>query len=358
MTVTDVPPMSGAQPAPSAETPTGPAAAEEPPASTPQRRRWLRWGSPGHITIVVLAWIAAALLGIVLVWFGVGPLLQQREQHALLSQYRTDVDHAANEAGGLGGVSTPTRAPSFGDPVAIVEINRLHLQQVVVEGVGPQETRRGPGHVPGTAGLGQPGNSAVVGRRAGFGGTFANLGDLRHGDKIVVVTTEGRSLYRVKSVRTVSVSSGSGTSTSEVASGVPGQASVPGQRQTGTHHSKTTDDLYGPTDGDQLTLVSSASWSPWSSNQAHVVVASMVGLPFSPLPQNGRTSTQDGRHGDGGAGPLLLLLVVAYALTAVAAMWTYRYSRIRSAYLLTAPLLLAFTFMLAETVSRFLPAWF
>ena len=40
----------------------------------------------------------------------------------------------------------------------ILEINAMQLRQVVVEDVGPDQTRQGPGHAPGTAGVGQPGD--------------------------------------------------------------------------------------------------------------------------------------------------------------------------------------------------------
>ena len=131
-----------------------------------------------------------------LVLYGFGPLLEQRAQRWLLSGYRTDIRHAAGEADTPFGVAaahhralSPTRRRRrhHGD-------RQAPLSQVTVEGVGAEQTRKGPGRVPGTAGLGQPGDAAVVGRRAGYGGPFRSLGGLLHiGDTIVVTTTQGQT---------------------------------------------------------------------------------------------------------------------------------------------------------------------
>ena len=76
---------------------------------------------------------------------------------------------------------------------------------MVVEGVDPAQTSVGPGHVPGTAGLGQPGNSVLVVRHKGYGAAFERLGRLREGDQIVVTTTQGQSVYDVTVVRHVRI---------------------------------------------------------------------------------------------------------------------------------------------------------
>ena len=129
----------------------------------------------------VAVWSSVALVCVVLVLYGLEPLFQQRTQHELLTTYRADIAHAANEAQGLPGVETPTRPPSVGAPVGVLEIARLHLQQVVVEGDGSVQTQGGPGHVPGTAGAGQPGNSVLVGRRSMYGGSFGSIGRAAQG---------------------------------------------------------------------------------------------------------------------------------------------------------------------------------
>ena len=133
--------------------------------------------------------------------YGLEPLFQSRTQGQLLASYRAQIERSANETGGLGGVTVPTKAPELGAPVAILEIGRLELQQVVVEGAQSTQTQAGPGHVPGTAAPGQPGNSVIVGRRGTFGAPFAKLGTLEPDDQIVVSTTQGQAVYQVVSVR-------------------------------------------------------------------------------------------------------------------------------------------------------------
>ena len=139
-------------------------AADGPGVSTPPSPP-----SPGRIALLAAAWLVVTFLSMMLVLYGLEPLFQQRTQSQLLACYRLDVEHAANETGGLGGVTVPTFAPELGAPVGILEIGRLQLQQVVVEGALPDQTQAGPGHVPGTAGPGQPGNSAIVAAEAPSG---------------------------------------------------------------------------------------------------------------------------------------------------------------------------------------------
>jgi hypothetical protein len=52
------------------------------------------------------------------------------------------------------------------------------------------------------------------------------------------------------------------------------------------------------------------------------------------------------------------LATLAYLVAAATAVVLYRRARPRSAYLLTAPPLLAATILMAEAVARTLPAWF
>ena len=57
-----------------------------------------------------------------------------------------------------------------GAPANRLYLPRLHLTFVVVGGAGERDLLRGPGHIPGTAGFGQPGNAVPSGELA--------LGDL------------------------------------------------------------------------------------------------------------------------------------------------------------------------------------
>jgi sortase A len=333
--------------------------------------------TPRAVVIAVGAWLAVTAICVPLVLYGVGPMLEQRDQTALMSDYRVDIRQAAAQTNGLPGVELPTRAPEMGSPVAIVDIPAMEIEQVVVEGVGPQQTRRGPGHVPGTAGPGQPGNSAIVARRSAFGGPFRPLGSLEMGDEILVTTTQGQSIYAVTEIRSDEVADGAGTrpqpteaATATTTTTAPPAPEAPPRSIRAAEAppppildaalaegALTTDDLYGPTEDDRLTLVTSAATRPWNTARATIVIAEMRGRPFQPTPQSGRTAPQDGRGGDANALAPLMLAGLAYVVAVAAAVVLYRRARPRSAYLLTAPPLVAATILTAEAVARLLPAW-
>ena len=327
----------------------------------PDRIRPLLPFTPRRIAVVGLAWLLVTVVGVGLVVYGLGPLLEQRDQRHLLADYRVDIEQAANEAFGLPGVEEITEAPEPGDPVAIVEIPSLDFRQVVVEGVGPQQTRHGPGHVPGTAGPGQPGNSAVVGRQGAFGGPFSEIDGLGRGDEIVVTTTQGQSLYVVSDERHGRLRS----APADDDRAADPTASTDADEDDGDFPSVeladrlTVDEVYGPSENDdRLTLITSGSGWPLASNPATVVVAEMETQPFEPTPQGGRSAANDGRDGDAGALATFVLAFFGYAAAGAAAVLLYRRTRPRSAYLMSAPLLVVATVLVAEATARLLPAWF
>ncbi|HEX7133942.1 MAG TPA: class E sortase [Iamia sp.] len=282
--------------------------------------------SPRAIVAIVAAWLVLLVLATAAVLYPLGPLFQRREQHELLRGFRVEVQQAADAKEGLAGLldAEEPLAPEVGQSVAILDLGRVRVQQVVVEGVGPDQTRRGPGHVPGTAGLGQPGNSVVVGRRSGWGGPFDELGSLREGDEIVATTLQGQTVYVVRSVE---------------------------ERRL------QPEELYGPSDDDRLTLVTSASRSPFATDRAIVVEAGLDGRPFEPTPQGGRAASIDGRQGDTGGWAPLALFGTGFAVAAVLAAVLYRRWRPLTAYLLTTPALVVMAILTGESVLRLLPAW-
>jgi len=336
--------------------------------------------TPRRIAGVAAVWLLVTLFGAGLVVYGLGPLLEQRDQRHLLADYRVEIRQAANEAFGLPGVEEITDAPEPGDAVAIVEIPSIDFRQVVVEGVGPQQTRHGPGHVPGTAGPGQPGNSAIVGRQGAFGGPFSELDDLERGDEIVVTTVQGQSLYLVSDERKGTLSSAPAEDDAPAEAPADDEAVDPAadtittvaddepsaDRDEGDDVPSveladrlTIDEVYGPSrNDDRLTLITSGSSSPLSTNPAKVVVAQMETQPFEPTPQGGRSATHDGRDGDSSALATFVLAFFGYAAAGAAAVLLYRRTRPRSAYLMSAPLLVVATVLIAEAAARLLPAWF
>jgi sortase A len=86
-----------------------------------------------------------------------------------------------------------------GDAYAILEIPRIDLDAVVVEGTDTASLKRGPGHYPETAhpwrGNGRVG---IAGHRTTYGAPFWDLDRVRPGDEIVLRTERGAFAYEVR----------------------------------------------------------------------------------------------------------------------------------------------------------------
>ena len=97
-------------------------------------------------------------------------------------------------------VSHGVEAAAGGGPIGRIEIPRLGLSVVVVEGIGKTTLRRAAGHIPGTALPGQPGNVGISGHRDTF---FRPLKDLKIKDEIQFSTVNGDFRYVVESLTVV-----------------------------------------------------------------------------------------------------------------------------------------------------------
>jgi sortase A len=90
------------------------------------------------------------------------------------------------------------RRVARGKGLAVIDIPKIQLEnKIVVEGVGRDELRKGPGHVPSTVPPGQPGTFGVSGHRTTYGAPFYRLDELEKGDTITVVTREAIYTYTV-----------------------------------------------------------------------------------------------------------------------------------------------------------------
>jgi LPXTG-site transpeptidase (sortase) family protein len=91
----------------------------------------------------------------------------------------------------------PRRVPP-GKALAVIDIPKINLDnKVIVEGVGRDDLRKGPGHVPSTVLPGQPGTFGVSGHRTTYGAPFYRLNDLGKGDTITIITREAIYTYTV-----------------------------------------------------------------------------------------------------------------------------------------------------------------
>ena len=94
----------------------------------------------------------------------------------------------------------PRLAAVAGSLIGRIEIPRLLLSVVVVEGVDKTSLRRAVGHIPGTALPGEAGNVGLAGHRDTF---FRPLKDVRIKDEIQISTLKGKFKYEVVSLRVV-----------------------------------------------------------------------------------------------------------------------------------------------------------
>jgi sortase A len=84
-----------------------------------------------------------------------------------------------------------------------IEILRLGVSAVVVEGAGDVALRRAAGHIAGTGLPGEPGNIGIAGHRDTF---FRPLRNIQRDDIITLTTARGQFRYRVVSMNVVSPS--------------------------------------------------------------------------------------------------------------------------------------------------------
>lgn len=115
-----------------------------------------------------------------------------RAQTLLYREFRGEL---ASATAPIGPVVPP------GDPVALLRIPALGVDEVVVEGTASGDTLAGPGHKRNTVLPGQTGVSLIYGRAATYGAPFADLPELERGDQITVVTAQGEKVFAVIGVR-------------------------------------------------------------------------------------------------------------------------------------------------------------
>ncbi len=115
-----------------------------------------------------------------------------REQSQLNDQFEQTLRASTGSP-----TATPPTAP-LGDAVGQIRIPKIGVDAIVVNGVGAEELRTGPGLYPDSPRPGQLGNAAIAGHRTTYGAPFSDLDQLRPGDEITVLTTQGTFAYQVR----------------------------------------------------------------------------------------------------------------------------------------------------------------
>lgn len=87
-------------------------------------------------------------------------------------------------------------APETRGVLGRIEIPRLGLKAMILEGVSQRTLALAVGHIPGTALPGEAGNAGIAGHRDTF---FRGLQGIHEDDAIVVTTRDGMYRYRVSS---------------------------------------------------------------------------------------------------------------------------------------------------------------
>src|SRR6185436_11506387 len=136
----------------------------------------------------VLSWILAVTGVICLAAFGFFSIQALAHQQALSFQLARELPY------------TSATKLSEGDLLGKLEIPRLRLSVMVMEGVAERTLRLGGGHIPGTAYPGAPGNSGFAAHRDTF---FRNLRNVRKDDLIHFTTRSHTLSYRVASTAVV-----------------------------------------------------------------------------------------------------------------------------------------------------------
>ena len=282
------------------------------------------------------------LLFVVYQLWGTG-LTHDREQRELRSQFAQQLatpPPTEPPVDGATASTTPTTAPASlveGEAAAVIVIPKIGLDEVVVEGVGVEDLKKGVGHYPDTRMPGETGNAALAGHRTTYGAPFNKVDDLVAGDEISVTTRAGTFRYSVTEKKVVT----------------PDEVSV-------------LDD----TPDNRLTLTT--CHPKYSAEQRLIVVASLQGpavdAPAQPASTTATTSPPrtrelaagEERAGLSGAGaanrPAIAWGIIAASIWLAAwavGRWT---GRRWTSYLVGAPIFLVALFVFFENVARLLPA--
>jgi sortase A len=125
------------------------------------------------------------------------------EQHSL----RNELERNWTSQAGVPATNRPEigsgKSIPVGKGIALIQIPKIKVEKVVVQGVSRADLKKGPGHVPSTVMPGQAGTFAVSGHRTTYGAPFFRLNELGKGDIITVIGRTTIYTYSVTSTRIV-----------------------------------------------------------------------------------------------------------------------------------------------------------
>jgi sortase A len=159
-----------------------------------RRRRSARWAASVLLTCGVVALGFAAYVII-------DARLYQSAERKRFDRTRQDAAAASPATAGTtmpSAVALPV--PTDGASIGEIQISRLGLRAIVVQGESAPVLRRGVGHLSDTALPGEVGNVVLAGHRDTF---FRPLSGVRAGDSITLKTRDGEFEYQVESTSVV-----------------------------------------------------------------------------------------------------------------------------------------------------------
>lgn len=303
-----------------------------------QRTRATAPAAGAYIPAVALQILAVVALGFIVHVVLLSQVQHDRDQQTAHAAFRSDLAHALAPVGQLAPPELPEPGPvdqdqeaepedrlmALGTPVAVLEIPRLGLTEVVLEGTTSDVMRSGPAHRRDTVLPGQEGTSVIMGRRTTYGGPFSRIHTLTAGDQVIAVTGQGEHIYRVTGVR------------------------------------REGDPLPPPAEDGQgrLTLVT-ADGRPLLPSGVLRVDAELVSDPH-PAPARSLTTAslspnEDTMAGDDGAWYPLVLLGQALLLAVAATVWARQRLGHWQAWVVGIPVIAAIGLTTADQVARLLP---
>jgi sortase A len=151
----------------------------------------LRWAQRAlyGVGVVLLAWCAWVMVD--------ARVFENRALDRILDARRPPIALPGAPPAAPGVPADQVRSGSL---IGRIEIPRLGLSDVVMEGTDAETLRRAVGHIAETPLPGQPGNTAISGHRDTF---FRPLRKIQRNDLITLTTLQGEYVYRVVSTSVV-----------------------------------------------------------------------------------------------------------------------------------------------------------
>ncbi len=194
------------------------------PGPSPRGRRRSRADLVvGFIGILGRVFVGAGVLLLFftayLLW-GTGLYTKEQQKHA--AQTLASAPIVSEEALSKGTIppARPEKPPKLGDPLFSIKVPKLGIDTVIVNGVGVEELKKGPGLFPDCKGgetsecvtdakyPGEKGNVSISGHRTTYGAPFFRLNELKKGDTIDFVSGRARYRYKVREQKIVDPVSG------------------------------------------------------------------------------------------------------------------------------------------------------